>query len=128
MELDTLRRESDIVSLHVPQTKETIGLIGEEELSRMKKSAFLINTARGPVVKSEALAAALREGRIAGAGVDVFDKEPPLDTADPLLNAPNLLCTPHVAFATRQAFEKRAVIVGKNLAAFMAGEPINRIC
>jgi len=128
VELDTLLRESDIVSLHVPQTKETIGLIGEAELSKMKKSAFLINTARGPVVKSEALAAALRSGTIAGAGVDVFDKEPPLDTADPLLNAPNLLCTPHVAFATRQAFEKRAVIVGKNLAAFMAGEPVNKIC
>ena len=94
----------------------------------MKKSAFLINTARGPVVKSEALAAALRDGTIAGAGVDVFDKEPPLDVSDPLLHAPNLLCTPHVAFATRQAFEKRAVIVGKNLAAFMAGEPINKIC
>lgn len=128
VELDTLLRESDIVSLHVPLTAETRGLIGETELKKMKKSALLINTARGPVVKSDALTAALREGTIAGAGVDVFDKEPPLDIGDPLLSAPNLLCTPHVAFATRQAFEKRAVIVGKNLAAFMAGEPINKIC
>lgn len=128
VELDTLLRESDIVSLHVPQTAETIGLIGEAELKKMKKSAFLINTARGPVVQSAALAEALRSGTIAAAGVDVFDKEPPLDVDDPLLSAPNLLCTPHVAFATRQAFEKRAVIVGKNLAAFMAGDPINKVC
>ena len=94
----------------------------------MKKGAILINTARGPVVQSAALAAALRDGVIAGAGVDVFDKEPPLDPEDPLLHAPNLLCTPHVAFATRQAFEKRAVIVGENLAAWLRGETINKIC
>ena len=128
VELDALLQESDIVSLHVPQTAQTVGLIGEAELKKMKKSAFLINTARGPVVQSAALAAALRDGVIAGAGVDVFDKEPPLDPEDPLLHAPNLLCTPHVAFATRQAFEKRAVIVGENLAAWLRGETINKIC
>ena len=128
VDFDTLLRESDIVSLHVPQTAETAGLIGEAELKKMKKSAFLINTARGPVVQSAALAAALRDGEIAGAAVDVFDKEPPLDPADPLLHAPNLLCTPHIAFATRQAFEKRAAIVGENLAAWLRGETINKIC
>lgn len=128
VDFDTLLRESDIVSLHVPQTAETAGLIGEAELKKMKKSAFLINTARGPVVQSTALAAALRDGEIAGAAVDVFDKEPPLDPADPLLHAPNLLCTPHIAFATRQAFEKRAAIVGENLAAWLRGAPINKIC
>ena len=128
VDFDTLLRESDIVSLHVPQTAETAGLIGEAELKKMKKSAFLINTARGPVVQSAALAAALRDGEIAGAAVDVFDKEPPLDPADPLLHAPNLLCTPHIAFATRQAFEKRAAIVGENLAAWLRGETINKNC
>ena len=128
VDFDTLLRESDIVSLHVPQTAETAGLIGEAELKKMKKSAFLINTALGPVVQSAALAAALRDGEIAGAAVDVFDKEPPLDPADPLLHAPNLLCTPHIAFATRQAFEKRAAIVGENLAAWLRGETINKIC
>lgn len=127
-DLDTLLRESDIVSLHVPQTPETKGLIGAAELAKMKKTALLINTARGPVVDDAALAEALRAGTIAGAGVDVFDREPPLPPEEPLLSAPHLVCTPHVAFATRQAFEKRAVIVGENLARWLAGDPQNRVC
>lgn len=123
--LEELLPQSDIVSLHVPQTPATVGLMGERQLKLMKKTAFLINTARGPVVDSAALAKALEEGTIAGAGIDVFEKEPPLDTAHPLLHAPHTVVTPHVAFASRQAFEKRAVIVAENLKQFIAGTPQN---
>ena len=121
--LEELLPQCDIVSLHVPQTPATVGLMGERQL--MKKTAFLINTARGSVVDSAALAKALEEGTIAGAGIDVFEKEPPLDTAHPLLHAPHTVVTPHVAFASRQAFEKRAVIVAENLKQFIAGTPQN---
>ena len=123
--LEELLPQCDIVSLHVPQTTATVGLMGERQLKLMKKTAFLINTARGPVVDSAALAKALEEGTIAGAGIDVFEKEPPLDTAHPLLHAPHTVVTPHVAFASRQAFEKRAVIVAENLKQFIAGTPQN---
>ena len=123
--LEELLPQCDIVSLHVPQTPETVGLIGEREQKRMKKTALLINTARGPLVDPAALATALEEGTIAGAGIDVFEQEPPLDTAHPLLRAPHTVVTPHVAFASRQAFEKRAVIVAENLRQFIAGTPQN---
>ena len=125
VDLETLLRESDIVSLHVPQTKETVGMIGGAEFSLMKPTALFINTARGPIVETAALAAALQNGTIAGAGVDVFDTEPPIDEGNPLLKAPHLVCTPHVAFATHEAFRKRAVIVAENLAAWLSGAPQN---
>jgi D-3-phosphoglycerate dehydrogenase len=124
-DLETVLKESDIVSLHVPQNASTIGMIGTKELALMKKSAFLINAARGPIVDTQALVEALNEGSIAGAGIDVFDKEPPLDTNFPLLKAKNTLLTPHVAFASAQAFEKRAVIVAENIKAWIAGTPVN---
>jgi D-3-phosphoglycerate dehydrogenase len=124
-DLKTVLKESDIVSLHVPQNASTIGMIGTKELAMMKKSAFLINAARGPVVDTLALVEALNDGVIAGAGIDVFDKEPPLDTAYPLLKAKNTLLTPHVAFASAQAFAKRADIVSGNIKAWMAGAPVN---
>jgi glycerate dehydrogenase len=97
-------RSGDIVSLHVPLKEETRGLIGRAELARMKPSSVLINCARGGVVDEEALAEALREGRIAGAGVDVLTAEPPPDS-HPLLvgDVPNLIVTPHVAWASREA-------------------------
>lgn len=123
--LEELLPQCDIVSLHVPQTPATVGLIGERELALMKPTAFLINTARGPVVDSAALEKALETGVIAGAGLDVFEKEPPLDTDHSLLHAPHTVVTPHVAFASQQAFEKRAVIVAENLKAFLAGRPQN---
>ena len=123
--LEELLPQCDIVSLHVPQTPATVGLMGERQLKLVKNTAFLSNTARGPVVDSAALAKALEEGTIAGAGIDVFEKEPPLDTAHPLLHAPHTVVTPHVAFASRQAFEKRAVIVAENLKQFIAGTPQN---
>jgi D-3-phosphoglycerate dehydrogenase len=126
-DLETLLKTSDIVSLHVPLNDKTRGLIGKEQLALMKSSAILINTARGPVVDSAALAEALREGRVAGAGVDVFETEPPLDPAHPLLNAPHVVATPHVAFATKEALVKRAVIVFDNVAKWMVGAPQNVI-
>ena len=93
----------------------------------MKKNAVLINTARGPVVDSQALADALSQGRIAGAGIDVFESEPPIAADHPLLGAPNLLATPHVAFATQEALVKRAHIAFENIAAYLKGTPQNLI-
>lgn len=124
-DLDTLLRTCDIISVHVPQSQETKGMIGAGELAKMKPTAYLINTARGPVVDTDALTEALKSGAIAGAGVDVFEMEPPIPQNHPLFAAPHLLVTPHIAFATEQAFEKRADIVAKNLAAWMAGAPEN---
>ena len=128
VDLDTLLRESDIVSLHVPQTAATVGMIGERELSLMKPSAILINTARGPIVDSKALAKALTDGKIAGAGIDVFEVEPPVATDHPLFSAPNVVATPHVAFATAESMVKRAVIVMDNIDCYLNGKPQNVIC
>jgi D-3-phosphoglycerate dehydrogenase len=127
VDLDTLLSTCDIVSLHVPLTEETKGLISSGKISLMKKNAVLINTARGPIIDSKALADALNKGKIAGAGVDVFETEPPIDTKHPLLNAKNLIATPHVAFATKEALIKRAIIVFDNIKAFLNGSPKNII-
>src|SRR5207247_3700939 len=94
--LDELLAQSDFVSLHCPLTKETTRLIGERQLRRMKPTAVLINTARGPIVDERALARALTEGWIAGAGLDVLEQEPP-DPANPLLRLENVVLTPHIA-------------------------------
>lgn len=126
-DLETLLSQSDIVSLHTPLTEETRGLIGREQLALMKKNAVLINTSRGPVVDSEALADALNEERIAGAAIDVFETEPPVKKEHPLLNARHVLATPHVAFATKEALMKRAVIVFDNISAWLDGRPQNVI-
>lgn len=126
-DMDTLLKECDIVSLHVPLTEGTKGLINREKLSLMKPNAILINTARGPVVDSQALADALKEGRIAGAAVDVFETEPPVPADHPLLSCPNLVATPHVAFATKEALYKRAVIVFDNIVKYLEGCPQNLV-
>lgn len=110
-DLDTLMRQSDIVTLHVPMTAETHHLVGAKELALMKPTAIVINTARGNVVDIEALAKALKEGKIAGAGIDVYEKEPPLENTHPLLNAPNCVAIPHIGYATREAFDIRADII-----------------
>ena len=125
VELDTLLVESDIVSLHVPLNDSTRGLINADKIALMKPNAILINTARGPVVDSAALAEALKEGKIAGAAADVFEIEPPLATDHPLLNCPNLIATPHVAFATKEALYKRAIIVFDNVVNYLNGAPQN---
>ena len=127
VDLETLLSECDVVSIHTPLTEETRALINEERIGRMKKNAVLINTARGPVVDSDALAKALKEGRIAGARIDVFENEPPVRKDHPLLLAPNTIVTPHVAFATREALVKRAVIVFDNVVQYLDGTPRNVI-
>ena len=125
VDLDTLLRTSDIVSLHVPLTDETAGLIGRRELALMKKSAVLINTSRGPVVDSDALAAALKTGGIAGAGIDVYEMEPPIPVDHPLVGAPHTILTPHLAFATEESLYQRAVIVFDNVRKWLEGHPQN---
>lgn len=125
--LEELLKEADIVSLHCPLTEETRGMIGEEQLRMMKKTAVLINTARGPVADSEALAKALTEGRIAGAACDVFEMEPPLDAEHPLLHTPNTIVTPHIAFASEESMEQRADIVFENLYAWLEGKQLNKV-
>lgn len=123
--LEELLRRSDIVSLHVPSNPQTRHLIGKAELALMQKHALLINCARGAVVDNAALAEALQAGTIGGAGIDVFDTEPPLPESDPLTKAPRTLLTPHVAYNTVESMERRAHIVFDNLKAWIAGIPQN---
>ena len=125
MELGELLETCDIISLHVPLNEKTRGMIGEAELAKMKPGAVLINTARGPVVDSAALAKALNDGQIAGAAVDVFETEPPVPEDHPLLHAKNLIATPHVAFATKEALIKRAIIDFDNVRKYLDGTPQN---
>lgn len=127
VELDELLRRADIVVLHCPLNDSTRGLINTEKLALMKPTALLINVARGPVVVAKDLADALNNGVIAGAGIDVFDKEPPLDESEPLLHAKNCLLTPHVAFATKESMTLRAQIVFDNLQAWLDGGQKNAI-
>ncbi len=121
----TLLKEADIVSLHTPLTSETKGLMGNEEFKLMKETAILINTARGPVVDSEALCKALEDGEIAGAAVDVYEKEPPLEKEHILFSAPNLIMLPHLAFASHESFDKRIEIVIDNIKLWLEGKPRN---
>jgi phosphoglycerate dehydrogenase-like enzyme len=125
VELDELLSQSDIVSLHVPLTEATTGLINSSKLDLMKPSAILINTARGAVVDNVALAEALKNGKIAGAGLDVFEVEPPLPENHPLFDVPNAVLTPHIAFATAEAIFRRAEIVFENIDLWEKGKPRN---
>ena len=118
-DLNSLMRQSDIVTLHVPLNAETHHLVGKAQLSLMKPTAVIINTARGNVVDIDALADMLQKGTIAGAGIDVYEKEPPLATDHPLLLAPNCVCVPHIAYATREAFDIRADIVMNHVTDFL---------
>lgn len=124
-------READVISLHCPLTSATRHLIGADELRAMKRSALLINTARGGLVDEAALLAALREGLIAGAGFDVLSVEPPVAgnplLASELLALPNFLLTPHVAWASQPAMQALADQLTANLEAFARGEPQNRV-
>ncbi|ADE15868.1 D-isomer specific 2-hydroxyacid dehydrogenase NAD-binding protein [Nitrosococcus halophilus Nc 4] len=118
----------DILSLHCPLTSETTGLIDREELALMRSDALLINTARGGIVNEQALADALREGQLGGAGVDVLSQEPPPQD-NPLLapDIPNLLLTPHVAWSSREARQHLLQQVAKNIRSFLDGEPCNLV-
>lgn len=124
--LKTLLRKSDFVSIHAPLTTLTEGLIGKAEFALMKKSAFLINMARGGIVNESALLEALKKKRIRGAALDVLAKEPP--AADcPLLRVPNLLITPHVAWASVEARTRLVQEIAQNIQAFQKGRKRNRI-
>lgn len=127
MELDELLKEADIVSLHCPLTKETEGMIGKKELSLMKNSAILINTARGAIVNTDDLVYALNNDMIRGAAIDVYDKEPPLSKDYPLLKAKNVILTPHMGFSSLESMEKRADIVFDNLFSYLDGNLKNKI-
>ena len=125
--LDELLERSDIVSLHTPLNDSTKGLINAASIEKMKPGALLINTSRGPVVDSAALAAALDSGRLGGAGIDVFEMEPPVPADHPLLHSKNTSVTPHVAFATAESLEARCKIVFDNIEQWMAGHQTNII-
>ena len=124
VDLDTLFAESDVVSLHCPLTPQTQGLVDASRLSRMKHSAILINTGRGPLVVDMDLAEALVQGRIFAAGLDVMATEPPLP-GNPLLSAPRCYVTPHVAWSSVEARERLLDIAVSNVKAFLAGKPEN---
>jgi D-3-phosphoglycerate dehydrogenase len=115
LSLEEAVKQADIISLHTPLTKDTQNLISKEILSLCKPSAILINTARGAVIDNLALANALNENRISGAGIDVYEKEPPLAENHPLLSAKNAVLLPHVAYATRESFDIRIDIILNNL-------------
>ncbi len=125
---DDVLAQADVISLHCPLTDETRELFGAAQFHRMKKSAILINTARGGLVDSAALADALRSGEIAAAAVDVLPQEPPVD-GDPLLDydGDNLIVTPHIAWATNEARQAAVNELAANARAFVAGEERNRV-
>lgn len=125
-DLDTLFATSDVVTLHCPLTPGTRHLVNRERLALMKPTAILLNTSRGPLVDEVELAKALHEGRIAAAGVDVLEQEPPPFDC-PLLSAPNCYFTPHIAWATREARERLMDVVVANVKAFLDGRPQNNV-
>ncbi|HDI52551.1 MAG TPA: D-glycerate dehydrogenase [Candidatus Bathyarchaeota archaeon] len=125
--LEELLKEADYVTLHVPLTKETHHLIGERELDLMKPTAYLINTSRGAVIDQRALYKALKERRIAGAALDVFEKEP-IDPDDPLLELDNVVLTPHIGSASVETRKKMAMMAAENLVSVLKGvEPPNLV-
>jgi len=128
VDFDTILRESDVITLHVPLTEATRGMIGAAELARLRPGAILINTARGGLVNETALADALRSGRIAGAATDVLTREPP-PPDNPLLDPtiPNLIVTPHIAWASAEAMQILADQLVDNIEAFVAGTPRNTV-
>lgn len=123
-EIDAVFAEADVVSLHCPQTTENTGFVNKALLSRMKKTAFFINTARGALVNESDLADALNDEIIAGAAVDVVSKEP-IEADNPLLTAKHCVITPHMAWGTVAARKRLMQTTSENIQAFIAGEPIN---
>ena len=122
--LDSLFSESDIISLHCPLNEDTKHLVNEKTILRMKPSAILINTGRGPLIDEKALADALKEGRIRAFCGDVLSTEPP-SSENPLLSAPNSYVTPHIAWATAEAISRLLSIAASNLSSFLSSRPIN---
>ena len=123
-ELNELLKESDVVSVHCPLFPETQGIINKDSLRLMKRTAFFLNTSRGPLMVDQDLADALNEGIIAGAGIDVLSVEPP-SADNPLFKAKNCLITPHIAWATKEARSRLMGIAENNLSSFLNQKPIN---
>lgn len=117
---ETLFRESDIVTLHIALNKDTRNFVSAKEIGLMKKSAVIINAARGPVVNTNDIAEALKSHSIAGAAIDVYDTEHPIGKDNPLLSAPNTMLLPHIGFATEEAFELRLGIVVRNVEKYLS--------
>src|SRR5207249_8543651 len=124
VDLETLCRHSDVISLHCPLTPETKHLVNAQRLALMKPTAFLLNTSRGPLIDESALADALNTDRIAGAGLDVLSVEPP-SPDNPLFRAKNCFITPHIAWATRAARARLLEASIANIEAFLLGKPTN---
>ena len=123
--LEQLLTESDIVSLHLPNNDATRKSFGAEQFAQMKDGAVFINCARGAIVDNDALAQALNDDKLAGAGIDVFDMEPPIPADYALVNAKNCIFTPHVAFLTHEAMQRRAKIEFDNVIAYVEGRAQN---
>lgn len=117
---ETLLKKSDIVALHIALNNETRNFLTAKDFALMKPTAVIVNAARGPVVNTNDLAEALKNGVIAGAALDVYDVEPPLDSDNPILGAPNTMLLPHIGFATKEAFEARLKIVVNNVMRFIS--------
>ncbi len=126
-DLPHLIKSSDLITVHLPLTAETRNLFNKDLLSFMKPTAYLINCARGPIVDYDSLADLLNKDQIAGAAVDVYANEPPLDPTLSILHAKNIIVLPHVAFATKEAFDARADIVTNNIKNWLEGHQTNRI-
>lgn len=124
---DELLERSDIVSLHLPLNESTRGLINAKSLELMKPTAILINTARGPIVDYAALTIALIGSKIAGAAIDVYEHEPPIEDSHSLFSAPNTILLPHIGFATKEAVEERSGIVLLNIKNWITGNPTNTL-
>lgn len=122
--LDELFAQCDVLSLHCPLTPQTEHLVNQDRLSQMKPTAFILNTARGQLIDNQALADALNHGRIAGAGLDVLDVEPP-PADNPLIGAKNCVITPHLAWYAQESRQRLMGIAASNLEAFMQGKPVN---
>jgi glyoxylate reductase len=119
--MNTVLREADFISVHVPLTEKTRNFIGERQFALMKKTAILVNTSRGPVVDEHALCNALKEGIIAGAGLDVFQKEP-IEKSNPLIKLDNVVLVPHIGSATTETRTKMAVMAVENAIAALQGK------
>jgi len=124
VDLDTLLAQSDVVSLHCPLFPETTGLINEETIAKMKDGAILLNTARGPVIDEQAVADALKSGKLRGAAMDVVSAEP-INPNNPLLSAPNCIITPHMAWAPIEARQRILDITVESIQGYLSGKPVN---
>jgi D-3-phosphoglycerate dehydrogenase / 2-oxoglutarate reductase len=124
-DLDAVLPRADFVSLHCPKTPETVGMFNAARLKRMKPSAYLVNTARGGIIDEAALYDALSSGRLAGAGLDVFQQEPPA-VPYPLIELPNVIVAPHVAGVTWEAVDRMSEQTARNILSVLDGEPIRQ--